>query len=562
MKEKAEITHKSIFEQYERAARFKQSIGLYERVRVNENYFIGNQWEDVESNGLPTPVFNFLKRVTLFQVATITSDNMTIQASSLPSTNNLSNKEMDEITGIINDQFLAIFERERIVSKVREFMRNAAVDGDGCMYFYFDSSIDNGQRVKGEIQAEVIENTRVYFGNPNCRAVQKQPWVAISRRMMLEDVQYMAEKNGVKNAKDIKVDSDDYGTKYDSYTDDKVTVITYFYRNRENGLIYFAECTRDVMINEPKSTDYHLYPIIWMSWDYIQDCYHGQSLITGLIPNQNFVNKLYAATGVSLMTTAFPKIVYDKNRIREWSGAVGAAIGVAGNVGDVAKTIDPAAISPQVAQFIDLCIEHTQDFLGASKVALGNSRPDNTSAIVALQRAANTPMEITKQNMYQAVEDMGRIFIDMMSVRYGTRMVNVSVDIGEPGAQPLGMDLPKQMFTREFNFSTLSDLRLSIKLDVGASAYWSEVASMQTLDNLLMNGKITLKQYLERIPQGYISKKQELLDEINGAMGSPSSAPVGGEPEVQEPQDVEGVPVRGGPGYGALQRALNKTEVV
>ena len=38
-------------------------IDLYENVQTNENFFIGKQWEGVRSNGLPTPVFNFLKRV-------------------------------------------------------------------------------------------------------------------------------------------------------------------------------------------------------------------------------------------------------------------------------------------------------------------------------------------------------------------------------------------------------------------------------------------------------------------------------------------------------------------
>ncbi len=34
-----------------------------------------------------------------------------------------------------------------------------------------------------------------------------------------------------------------------------------------------------------------------------------------------------------------------------------------------------------------------------------------------------------------------------------------------------------------------------LKLDVGASAYWSEIASSQTLDNLLAAGQISLEEY-------------------------------------------------------------------
>ena len=44
---------------YERGLQFNTELGLYDTVTKNENFFIGKQWEGVESNGLPTPVFNF-----------------------------------------------------------------------------------------------------------------------------------------------------------------------------------------------------------------------------------------------------------------------------------------------------------------------------------------------------------------------------------------------------------------------------------------------------------------------------------------------------------------------
>lgn len=552
------VTVKLVQERFEKSHHFNSQIGLYDTVKTNENYFIGNQWDGVESNGLPTPVFNFLKRVTLFQVATITSDNLTMQASPLTSTSQYTDKQLEQITDIINRQFEAIFERNRIVTQLRQFMRNGAVDGDGCLYFYFDPEVENGQPVKGEICAEIVENTRVYFGNPNQRDPQKQPWIIIARRMLLEDACHMAEANGSADVESIAADSDVYQNKYDSYTDDKVTVLTYFYRNRDTGTIWSCECTEKVMLRDPYDTELKLYPLIWLCWDYIPDCYHGQSLITGLIPNQDFLNKIFALTMISLLTTAFPKVVYDKTRINDWDGGVGSAIGVNGSINDVAKIMDPASVSPQIAQFIELCIDTTQSFMGASDVAMGDSRPDNTSAIIALQRASNTPMEMTKQALYQSVEDMGRIFLDFMRAKYGIRYVQTKLMLDEPGVQPLGMQLPAMTFVQPFDFARLEEIPLSIKLDVGASSYWSEIASMQTLDNLLMQNKITLMQYLERIPQGYVSKKQELIEELKGlSAGMPMDA--GAMVGAAQPNDI---PVQGGPGNGALQRSLNKTGVV
>lgn len=553
-------THEEIWKRFEKGYGFNEQIGLYDQVTVNENFFIGNQWEGVEANGLPTPTYNMFKRVINFQVSTITSDNLVIRARPMPSTSKMTMKELERIADIVSQQFAAIVKRNRIVAKNREFLRNAAVTGDGCMHFYFDPTIENGQDVKGEIVAEIIDNLRVMFGNPNCRDVQRQPFIIIYRREMADEVRYKAEQYKeaglckIEDVESIKPDSDKFQNKYDSFADDKVTVVTYYFKSRETGTIWCIEATEQGILREAYDTEYTLYPLIWINWDYIRDCYHGQAMVTGLLANQKFINKMFALVGISLLTTAFPKIIYDQNRIRRWDGSVGTAVGVQGNVTDVAKVLDGASISPQIAQFIELSFDKTHSLLGASDVAMGDSRPDNTSAIIALQRAANTPMELTKQNDHQCLEDAGRIFMDIMSVRYGTRMVEVAMDMDEAGEQPLGMHLPKQTFTQPFDFSILKSIPLTIEQEVGASSYWSEMASMQTLDNLLMNNLITPEQYIERLPDGYISKKQELLADFRAVR---TSIPGNSGTNMSVETTSESMPVEGGSGNGALQRAVN-----
>ena len=555
--------NKEIWKRFEKCYGFNNQINLYDQVKVNEDFYIGNQWEGVEANGLPTPTYNMFKRVINFQVSTITSDNLTLRALSMPSTSKQTMKVLEQVCEIVSNQFAAIVKRNRIVAMNREFLRNAAVTGDGCMHFYFDPTIENGQDVKGEIVAEIIDNLRVHFGNPNCRDVQRQPYIIISRRELVEDVRYKAEEykeEGLCKLDDIdsiEADDEKFQNKYDSYTDDKVTVLTYYFRNRDTGTIWCIESTQKGIIREAYDTGYTLYPLVWLNWDYIRDCYHGQAMVTGLLANQKFINKMFALVGISLLTTAFPKVVYDKNRIRRWDGSVGTAVGVAGNVDNVAKIIDGASISPQIAQFIELSFDKTHSLLGASDVAMGDSRPDNTSAIIALQRAANTPMELTKQNDYKCLEDAGRIWIDIMAVRYGVRKVEMSMDMDKPGEQPLGMDLPKQSFIVDFDFSKLREMQITIEQEVGASSYWSEMASMQTLDNMLMNNLITKKQYVERLPNGYMFKKQELLDDFQAEM----SAPPAGNPAgtgISKETTSESMPVHGGSGNGAVQRALNR----
>lgn len=555
-------TPELVSKRYDKGVMFNTQINLYDTVTENENFFIGKQWEGVEANGLPTPVFNFLKRVTLFQIATISSDNLSMQATPLNSTSRYGLADLEQVTDVINKQFAEIFERNKIVTKVREFMRNAAVDGDGATYSWFDPDMETGQEAKGGIVTEIIENTRIIFGNPNERNVQQQPYIIIPMRKQVEYVKNLAEKNGVKkdDIDSIRADSEAYGNKMDALTDDRVSMYIYLYRDFDTGTIHSYKCTQNVELEEDKDTELKHYPITWMNWDYIQDSYHGQALISQLLPNQKFVNKAFAMAMISLMTTAYPKIVYDKTRIPKWDSRVGAAIGVnGGDMNSIAKIIDPAQISPQISQFIDLAVNYTQNFMGASDAALGDTRPDNTSAIIALQRASNAPLELVKLNMYESIEDLGRIYLDMMRVYYGTRYVQVKfLSKQEMNNQPLGMSIQDTNFNKPFDFSILNEIPMSLKLDVGASSYWSEITTVQTLDNLLMQGKIELVDYLERIPEGYVSKKQELIDKLQGMQaqmaGQQSNSPVMG-------QGTE-IPVEGGSGYGQLQRALNETGVI
>ena len=550
---------------YERGLDFNSSINLEDTVRVNENFFIGKQWEGVISNGLPTPVFNFLKRVCCFTVATITSDNIKVNASPLSATPNTTS--LVEPVRIINEELDALTELNNIPSLMREFARNAAVDGDGCLYTWWDPDAETGQDAKGCIRTEIVENLRVHFGNPNDRDVQSQPWIILERREIISAAQAEAKENGFETWRNIGGDGDNTNPDAAKETTDKVTTILLFWRDTKTRHIWAYKCARGSSIREPWDLGIKLYPISWLNWDYIQDCFHGQAMITGLIPNQIFVNKLWAMSQLSLMTTAFPKVVYDATRVGKWDNRIGAAIGIqGGDVNNVAKIIDPASISPQISQFIQLAVEETEQSLGATSVALGDTRPDNTSAIIALQRAASTPSEITKQNLYKSIEDLYRIYIEFMGEYYGKRYVDMTTP--EEVRQVydfIGQETPAEI-PMQFDFSQLKDMPMHIKLDIGASSYYSEIASIQTLDNLLKMGKIGTIQYLERIPDGYIPGRRELINELKeqqrnamamqaqmqqGSPQNPGGAPVAGDTTKDE------IPTGGG--YSALQRKVNET---
>ena len=544
------------WEFYEKGVEFNSQINLNETVKSNENFYIGKHWEGIQANGLPTPDFNFIKRVVGFITATINSDNLKVNATPLENT-----PDTDSIVDpvrIVNEEYEALIEQNDIPALNREFTRNAAVDGDGCTYTYWDADAKIGGGKSGAIRTEILQNTRVLFGDPNDRDVQSQPYIQIVSREICRRVMKRAKENGCENWEAIAPDYNSTDEQDSAKrTDDKVTVILTLWRDEDTGEIWGYESTPDCEVRKPWNLGIRLYPITWLNWDYVQDSYHGQAMITGLIPNQIFVNKAWAMSMLSMMRSAWPKFVYDKTRVTKWDNRVGAAIPInGGDPNSVAKVIDPASISPQISQFISLAVEQSEECLGATKVALGDTRPDNTSAIIALQRAAATPSEMTKQNLYRAVEDLFRIYLEFMAEYYGTRLVDEPTppEVAE-AMQLTGQAVPSTIQV-EFDFKTLKDFPMMLKLDVGASSYYSEIASLQTLDNLLMNGHISPVQYLERIPDGNIPRRRALIEELKQQAQQQMPMPqtgMDGMPTDDLPE------VKGGKGYGELQRAINRT---
>ena len=187
--------------------------------------------------------------------------------------------------------------------------------------------------------------------------------------------------------------------------------------------------------------------------------------------------------------------------------------------------------------------------------------------IIALQRAASTPSEITKQNLYQSIEDLFRIYIEFMAEYYGKRAVDMPTPPQvEQAMQFIQQDAPAEV-PMEFDFKALKDMPMALKLDVGASSYYSEIASIQTLDNLLKMNKISVIQYLERIPDGYVPGRRDLILELKEqekqAMQMQAAMLPGGGQQIPNGENVAGeqakpdIPTGGG--YSALQRKVNET---
>ena len=513
---------------YKKGLDYHNRIGLLDAVDKAERFYSGDQWNGVVANGLPTPVFNIHKRVIDHFISSILSQDvkMTFTPANVPKEPKDETDMMKMFAaGIVNEQCNQIWERLKMSQNMRHALRDAGLSGDMVGWIFWNEDLRtanpvNGVVPKGDIDFELIDNVNVFFGNPNDRRVERQPYIIISFRALVEDLKAEAKANGVKG-KDIEaiVGDADYSdqagdrAKVELSTKStetaKTTALVKMWKDRETGKVMWSKSTKFVDIIKAKDTGLSRYMLAMNSWGFRKNSYHGIAVGTEIIPNQIFINKMFAMVMLNLMQTAFPKAVYNTALIDKWSNQIGEAIPVESgdDMRQVAMYLQPAAMSSQVMNVIDAAINYTKQMLGANDAALGDIRPENHSAIIALQQAAMVPLETVQKNLYQWVEDIGRIWFDMMANKYGIREVIYKGD--------------KVIF----DFGILKEMQMNLKIDVGPCSYWSEITSAQTLDNLFRDAKLTFLQYLERMPDGYIPKRQELIEEIKKAEAEKNANP-------------------------------------
>jgi len=487
------MTPESIWQEYSRGVTYNTRIGLYEQVKKNENFYIGKQWEGLNAPDLNKPVINVLKRVVSYFVSMIVSDDVGVSLTPFRAEPGIM-----RAADILGRQVDEVIEQCELKAKSRQVIRDAAVDGDGYMYFYFDPDAETGQRVKGRVCAEVVENVNVMFANPYSAELQRQPYILIAMRCEPDSVRREAREFGGDEFA-IRPDAD--SNAYDisgAASDGLVTVVLKLWR--EGGKIYAVKVTQNAIVRPAWDTGCTRYPIAAMRWEAIKNSYHGMAAVTSAIPNQISINQLFAMAIHSVKSNAFPKIIFDRTKLKGWSNKVGQAIGVVGNPNDaIAAGFRGGDMSPQVMELIERLSQKTLEFMGASDTALGTIVPENTSAIIAVQKASAMPLELQRLEFYRFTEDCVRIILDLIGTCYGVREVSFEED--------------GNTVITEFDLGSVDNSELALKVDIGAAAYWSEVMQLQTLDNLFEKGIITdAVSYLESVPPNYIRGKSKLIE--------------------------------------------------
>lgn len=531
-----------IADEYAAGCNYKAGLGrrgLFEQNKVNERFYIGDQWHGVQASAeRPLVRENIIKRIGDYKMSVIGSNPVTVNytADGVPNTVDTQKRiakwrgdlalgvwpttepvtaedEVNLVMTALSDYFRVTSERLRFDELKSRILRRAYISGTGLLYTYWDNHLQTGlyadeartAPILGDIRCEVLDVENVCFGDPTLDDIQEQPYILVVQRRRLDDIRLEMKRLGRSaQAQDLRPDN----TGEEELPDGKATVITKFYREWDEtgtqSVIRAVRVCGNVVVRPAWSLGVRLYPLAKFHWEPRRRCIYGESEITHLIPNQIAINRMVTASVWAVMMMGIPIMVVNgdvvQQKVTNDPGQVIRVFGSSDDVNSAIRYIQPPNFSPQFDANIASLIRNTMSQAGANDAALGDMSPDNTSAIIALREAATMPMQTMQNRFYAFVEDVARIWAEFWVTQYGPRSLKIEDESG--------------VWYLPFDGRRFRDLLISVRADVGASSLWSEAQSVQTLDNLFEHQVIDATQYLSRLPKGTVPNLSGLLREL------------------------------------------------
>ncbi len=523
-----------IFSEFLKAKDYKLALGskgLYEQNKINERFFIGDQWSGAKcGNERPLVRHNLIKRIGDYKMSVLLSSEAKVvfSADGVPNTINSVKKiaklkkELSEgknvvansaeeqislVVSALNDYRNVTAERLKFSQLCEKALRNAYISGTGIIYTYWEPTLATGlyadahrtTAIKGDIISEVLDVENVYFGDERTEDIQKQPYIIIASELSLEEARRMAIKYGASQLEYEKISPDK-----DSSRSQKVTVLTKLFKEWDelgDYRILAKIVTKDAVIRDTFDIGVRMYPLAKFCWETRKNCIYGDSEITYLIPNQIAINRMITSGVWSAMSTGMPTLVVNGDIVDgEITNDPGQIIKVYGTAEDTSKAlhyVTPPDYSGNFTSIIDPLIENTLSASGATSAALGDVEPQNTSAIQALRTASMLPLRMLKQRYFGFLEEISRIWAEFWISLYGERKLKIQDENGT--------------WYMEFSGEDFKNTVLSCAVDIGESDTFDATLSISVLDKLLDSGHINLKQYLRRLPKGLLPDTEELI---------------------------------------------------
>lgn len=533
----AGLLPEEVFRQFEAGVAYKRSLGphgMFEQNRINERFYSGDQWQGVScGDSRPLVRHNVIRRIGEYKMAVVGSTPTAVQftAEGVPNTLPMQQKirryrqalcrgeecealtpaeEAQAVAGALTEYFLTTGRRLGLDALGRRALRDAYVTGTGVLYTYWDDRVHTGLYadragsvpIRGDIACEVLDIEQVYVEDPTLEDIQEQPSVLIAQHKPIAQLLREARRSGCADWDRIR--ADEGGTDPAAHA----TVLTRFWKvwdeEGESCRVYAQRVCRGVELRPAWDTGLRLYPLSLFRWEEQRGQAYGGSEIPYLIPNQIAINRTVSAGVWAVMMMGMPIMLVNGDVVTQPitndPGQVIPVYGSGEEVQNAVRYVEPPAFSADFNENVQNLINETMTQAGVSTTLLGDVVPTNASAIVAVREASLMPLQMIRNRYFTFIEQTARVWAEFWLTMYGDRALKIEQSDG--------------VWYMPFHADLYRELLLAITVRVGQGSQYSENRSVETLDSLYKNGVITAKQYLSRLPQGFVPKLDTLLQEL------------------------------------------------
>lgn len=505
-----------LHEQYTAGKNYIDRLKIVQETDEAYRFYEGDQWRGLKDAGERMPILDQIRPIVDYKVAIITQNIMEIVYSNMIYDDPQFIQIARGIAEKLNRFAMKEWENKGMDYVCYNMVRDAAICRAKYIYFYLDRGrevVIGGKKTYPDmkIDFDLIDSANVMFADEQERDYQKQPYILFPVRRRVADVKAEAKANGIPKEQIDLIRADD---NKDLQTGDRGKIevdhkdgingtdqgkcMTYLRIKKINGTVHVCKATESVTYCPEKDTGLKDYPFTGMVWMDVKGTCRGQGEVNRLVPNQMMINKIMAYRYINMKMTAFAKLVYDGDAVKnpEEIVEVGTAIKVNGK--GMTKALDsvgylqPSQFNSEPANILEYLSTVTKENAGASDVALGNSKADNYRAILAIQEANAAPLTQQQVRYKKMIEDIARIWFDMWSNYYTSGLpITVETEMQDENGQKFKAEVQEII-----PYKILQKIKLQVKVDVTPNSPYNKLVEQQRVDNLLANGQIQLDEIL------------------------------------------------------------------
>jgi len=514
MKKKEYMT--PIWQLYERGQLFKTQRNIFNLVDETHRFYNGNQWEGLNSGAISPISINVIKPIVKSKLGVVNSNDYEI----ILSPNNIEspefNKELEVVTNHLNRYIAKQFEVAGTYKNIKKMIKDACITGEGVLYFDYD--LENK-----ETYTRVIPMSNISYGNENDPVIEDQPYIIISMRRPVDAIKAEAKLAGktdleIESIRGELVDNEQAGDASVLEVNDMVTVVYKLYK--EDGVVKCDKSTKGLIYRKALDTGLTLYPVVHINWEDVEGNARGVGAVQYNIANQKEINKTAMRRALTILTTSYPKIIYNEGKITDDSvlTEVGVPIAVSGNgvgVTDIRQNIgylNAATTNNDAGNFQQELMTETRNSEGAGDYVTGDINPEQASgkAILAVQQAAQQPLKEQIDKVKSLYKEIGAIKVDFYKA-YGKKGKTISIEEEATNPQTGATELREVPY--KIKGRILSKMKLNFKVDITPKTPFDKMAQELSLENLLAQKLITFEEYVDALDEtsNMPVKKLELI---------------------------------------------------